>query len=49
MICPTYWDQVRSLLDPITIADSYVNLDPADHIDDGVPDYAYEWDLLGDE
>lgn len=50
MSCPTYWEQLISLLEPVMVADSYVNLDPDDHIDDGVPDHAYEYpDLILEE
>ncbi len=42
---PAAWQELVGFLYPVMVADSFC-LDRDDHVDDGVPITAAEWDLL---
>jgi len=43
--CPAAWEELMAFLYPVVIADTF-GYEPEDHIDDGVPTRAEEWDLF---
>lgn len=45
MSCPAAWEELIRYAYPVMVADSYP-LDPDDHVDDGVPVTAAEWDVM---
>lgn len=45
MTCPAAWEELMAYIMPVIIADNFC-LDRDDHVDDGVPITAAEWDLL---
>lgn len=45
MTCPAAWEELMGLLAPVVLADTFA-FEGEDHVDDGYPTQAYEWDLL---
>ncbi len=42
---PTAWEEMMAFIHPILNADTFA-FDKDDHVDDGVPVTASEWDLI---